>query len=1277
MRRVFLLIAVALLMVLPAWGIGPNPDNNPSGNDILLWHLDDPSGSLWTDSSGNGLGSTTAAVSAAGLFGTAVSGFPGTGMLSAVHPLSNDLTVEAWIYWPAGAALTGCQTIAERRGTAIPFIFYTGAIGAGQGVEGQLTVYMQPAPMRLCTTTDCSFQTEKWYHVAFTMKNGPGVNDTEIRIYVTPADQMEGGPILRHSSIGRDMMAEDTTFRIGGEAGHNGTTAIRVFKGYIDEVRVSSAPLSWFDSFGPVQTCSVSGTVYKDGDESAKIPGAVVRAGGLVTTTDINGAYTLTNVPITTPLPVSATAGGYYSAMVNVATVAPGGSYTAPIAMTPMPEPCSVSGIVSDGTNPVSGATVRCSDGQVATTDAGGAYDFHNVPAQAGNVTVTAWAPGYRTGSATLFDPYSLTDYDLPITLVPLTGITVNPNNNDADVLLWHLNDPTGSNWADSSGSNMAGKTQLAVLAAPGLFDGAAGPFDATIGIFSPPYTTPAGESMTVQAYVYWPAGVALGDNQVIACRRQPDGWALCFGKFSNYGVASQINFNYYTTAWKTVSTTAAGIVNDQWYHVAVTVKHNGTNNNDIKIYLTPVPTDGSPMPSPILKGEAVGMPDLRATPAKFTVGADPTANRQFKGRIDEVRLTSGALLASELYGTPPTGKCTISGIVHEYGDPTARIEGATVWNTAGGATTTDANGAYSFVDVPFHSSPIEIFAVFSGFREGTVSVNTPAAGGSYVRDIALYPAIRRIWWETVHWQKPPFNIDPMGGNPMGHAQVLIDGNKSIISEGDGGVLLYADEQIDGTAFVKTTPKWTIAPNGYGTKGATILNGRLYSQFGSTAIHQSTLPTWDGIMMADGPWCPGMPTGRTEGDSYGLVTDGTHLYGSDSPSGSTAGTPTVWNGPAYIYKWAVDPNANGGNGALTEVWKVQIPTSTWLISIGYWNGKLYAAEGFRGRNIYEIDCATGAYQTILTEPNLIPTACGTDAWYMGQVARCGNRLVLANWTGHLTQWVLEDNVWVLKSSDLGVSPLTSPNYLLGLSLKPGADGNAKYAWVSCGSSIAFVDLRPTTIKTPLANPDNFKSGYTANINEAVVTVVGVNQFWVENKDRTVGARVLYTPTQAAPMPLPNTVVSIKGTGGKTGAGEKFVTATQVTTIGQYSVSPLFTTNKNLGPAAGSGLGNDGMLVKVSGKITGCDNTLKSFYIDDGSGVANDTPNGDVYNALKGVKVCKADGSDYYSLSWDFWGTTVGHATVVGVVRLEKLTDGTIVRRIDVSSNDAIVITPIN
>ena len=537
------------------------------------------------------------------------------------------------------------------------------------------------------------------------------------------------------------------------------------------------------------------------------------------------------------------------------------------------------------------------------------------------------------------------------------------------------------------------------------------------------------------------------------------------------------------------------------------------------------------------------------------------------------------------------------------------------------------------------------------------------------------------IWNEVAYWQNSRWFVEHQAGNPMGHGQVLIDGNKSIIAEGNGGLLLYADEQTDGTAFVKSTPLWNSYPflpgsegwpenSNYTSKGGTMLNGRLYSIDMQCDIHQ--MNTWEGpafpyVNTVDGPWGLPMATGMTvpasDMDNYGLVTDGTYLYGYDTNTDTTNHA-----GPCSIYKWSVNAAGNGGNGTLHEEWKVTVPSATWLRSIGIYNGKLYAAEAFSGRNIWEINCSDGTSSSLLSGNNLIPIA-STGGWYMGQIARLGNRMVLADHPGHVTQWVLTAGTWTLESSWSGLSVPGAKDEFYGISLKAGPDGNAKYAWVSGLNNVYFYDLTPATA-VGKAKDAPWKNGYQVWADDLVVTTQAPTGtgFWVENVDRTMAA---FVPT--AETKTTGNLVTIKGIISRNDSGERVLTPSEAITEGAAaSLKPLMMTHRSMGPATGGvGLATDGMLVKISGKVTGISGS-QGFFLDDGSGVPSDS------SPILGVKVVLASGGFMDAEGVNNWQMIFESpqpctAVVTGVVRLEKIGD-TVYRRIDARSAADIVIT---
>ena len=412
-------------------------------------------------------------------------------------------------------------------------------------------------------------------------------------------------------------------------------------------------------------------------------------------------------------------------------------------------------------------------------------------------------------------------------------------------------------------------------------------------------------------------------------------------------------------------------------------------------------------------------------------------------------------------------------------------------------------------------------------------------------------------------------------------------------------------------------------------------------------------------------------------DASAIVTDGTYLYCQDDNLGANAATNT-------IYKFAVN---HAGGGSIVNAgggFPVTITGYSQFLGICYWNGKIYAAEGFNGGQIFEIDCGNGAVTPLLTAPNLLPNAGPT----FGQIARYGDKIFVGTASGHLYTWQLIAGTWTLVSGyDLhmdhpyyenlhclpaGPCPLPTGSftkYVLGLGVK-GNGTNARGAWVTTVGTTRYYDLYPATVGD-LGNVD-FNSGLPAWVGNAVITALGPGTgFWIENQGRTAGA---WVPTTE--VPTVGNLVSIKGTPSKSASGERTLTPLEAIVQGAAAdpvLMPLTMTNKTLGLATGGvGLATDGMLVKISGKVSGyveADNF--AFYIDDGSGVLTG-----IASPAIGVKVMIADGN--LNASVENFETLVHNglpctAVVTGTVRLDVV-GGNIVRRIDARSAADIVLT---
>jgi len=414
-------------------------------------------------------------------------------------------------------------------------------------------------------------------------------------------------------------------------------------------------------------------------------------------------------------------------------------------------------------------------------------------------------------------------------------------------------------------------------------------------------------------------------------------------------------------------------------------------------------------------------------------------------------------------------------------------------------------------------------------------------------------------------------------------------------------------------------------------------------------------------------------TGTSQAEIVPIATPGGELPESMCTDGEYIFSTTYsWIGQSNanrIYKYVPDHVA----GTLTNAsgWPVTVAGASGFSGISYYGGKIYAVDSGSPYGIYEIDAATGVATKLADF--IYPNALGDDT----QVVRYGNQLfiVCAATSCHkLYTYTLSGAVWTAISSLVVQDNTLYPLDVYGVAVK-GDGTTAKYAWVTAeGATMQFFGLSdpwagsPTDLKAA-----TWKTGYRAYVDNAVVTAIGPDGgFWIENRDRTTAAHVIWGDTP----PAIGNLVTIKGTGGKTASGERELTAVPGTGMVEGSwadpeVKPFIMTNRSLGSATGSkGLANDGMLVKVYGKVTYYDPSSGAFYIDDGSGVPSDIP------LIKGVKVLKADGSTMAEVpNWAL--VTAGstcYARVTGVVRLEKLPDGTIIRRIDARSDGEIVIT---
>lgn len=142
-------------------------------------------------------------------------------------------------------------------------------------------------------------------------------------------------------------------------------------------------------SAGPT-TGTINGTVTNN--SGAPLSGATVSDGGVTTTTQANGTYSLANVPAGTQT-VTASLSGFQTGSQTV-TVPAGGMATANFTLNPASSTGTVTGTITNvATGGVlSGATVKWGT-MAVSTNAGGVYTMSNVTS--GAQTFTASATGY------------------------------------------------------------------------------------------------------------------------------------------------------------------------------------------------------------------------------------------------------------------------------------------------------------------------------------------------------------------------------------------------------------------------------------------------------------------------------------------------------------------------------------------------------------------------------------------------------------------------------------------------------------------------------------------------------------------------------------------------------------------------------------------------------------------------------------------------------------------------------------------------------------------
>ncbi len=195
-------------------------------------------------------------------------------------------------------------------------------------------------------------------------------------------------------------------------------------------------------------------------------------------------------------------------------------------------------------------------------------------------------------------------------------------------VAAYGFDEASGSVVGDGSGNANAGTVSGATWVAPGQ-SGSALSFDGVNDFVSVPDASllDATTAVTVEAWIY---PRATGDYNVFIAKTTT-------GLPVNYFLSvlnGQLNFGFYTSAWREHTTTNAAIATNTWYHVAA-VFDDAANNvriyrNGVQLYSATETSSMTPNGETLRIG--IGFPD-----------------EAFNGNVDDVRVYNHALTTAEI----------------------------------------------------------------------------------------------------------------------------------------------------------------------------------------------------------------------------------------------------------------------------------------------------------------------------------------------------------------------------------------------------------------------------------------------------------------------------------------------------------------------------------------------------------------------------------------------------------------------------------------------------
>ena len=208
--------------------------------------------------------------------------------------------------------------------------------------------------------------------------------------------------------------------------------------------------------------------------------------------------------------------------------------------------------------------------------------------------------------------------------------------------------------------------------------------------------------------------------------------------------------------------------------------------------------------------------------------------------------------------------------------------------------------------------------------------------------------------------------------------------------------------------------------------------------------------------------------------------------------------------------------------------------------------------------------------------------------------------------------------------------------------------SASGVWSDVAVSSGTLVARPMT----LGEAKELPVGTDVSISNLIVTKTASDQFQAQDVIPLAGARFISTAN-----PAEGAIISVTGTVSANGP-EKTITVKTITVTGSATPKPLGIRASQAGGApfkGNNGVASDGMLVTVTGKISGWDMQNMYIYVDDGSGAKNDTPAGSVTSAVPGIKAGPTSQA---------FVNPVEYYKVTGIVRFDVAPGGGYIPRIE-------------